>query len=107
MTLFAPETSIFSPGASVMPWTLKCRGSLVTVGSLVAATTFRTAAAGGGAFCAAAGTAKTVVVNIIAIAVSRMMLLPRWNTLYSIAYSENCKRPMFDEQTAGMGLVTF
>src|SRR5258708_28116034 len=56
-----------------MLWTLKYSGAFVTVGSLVAASTLRTVAVGGGGVCAAAETATTIAVQRIPVVVNRMM----------------------------------
>src|SRR5216683_4797083 len=48
----AAETSLFSPGWRVTLTALKCSGTSVTVGSLVAATTVRVIAGGAGVVCA-------------------------------------------------------
>src|SRR3984893_23667 len=50
----AAETSLFSPGWRVTLTALKCSGTSVTVGSLVAATTVRVIAGGVGVVCAVA-----------------------------------------------------
>src|SRR3984893_12773250 len=56
----AAETSLFASGRRVTLTALKCSGTSVTVGSLVAATTVRVIAGGVGVVCAVAKTGSAI-----------------------------------------------
>src|SRR5438477_12693899 len=72
--LLAAATPLFSPGGRVTLTALKWSGTSVTVGSLVAATTVRVMAGGGGVVCAAAEpTRATAPSNTIPAVLNRMM----------------------------------